>query len=336
MLALTRTIHPRNCTAVGCSILVYDNDEEAINLIKTLSIEGPIKTPDQENIGIADYISQIDLTQSDICAIFFAEEFDSEGLTGFDIAAQIHEKKSNIPIFMRLTGKRTINDLPSEHRRIITGCYNACDPAQLKKITDSFLYGLFFPNRLVHILIEAGQYTLASALKNCEIRNSRPFLVYDYSLATELTSILPIQLPFGNGSLTFSINQQDSINLIANEHTALEKEQTSIDHCNQFISEITNQYWGKVRRMCEMAYGSEQNRATVSIPIIVNHKMNYINFGNHTPQLCFRFLLIRDHLIPEGISVEFKIIFNTLLCPTDFCELPDDQGQDDINFESFT
>jgi hypothetical protein len=337
MQALTRIIHPKDCSAIGCSILVYDNDDEAVNLIETLSSEGKIETSEQDGISILESIALSDLTQSDICAVFLSENFDSDGLTGFHIAAKIHRLRSNIPIFMRLDGQRTINDIPTEHRQLITGCYNTCDPAQLKKITDSFLYGYFFPNRLVDILLDAGLFTLKSAIKHCEIRPSRPFLIYDYTLAAEFTSILPIQLPFGNGSLTFSINENDALTLIKNEHTSLQKDQFSIDHCNQLISEITNQFWGKVRRMCAPVYGRDQLRSPVYIPLVVNHKMKYINFGNNTPQLCFRYLLIRDHLIPEGISVGFKIIFNSILRPNDFCELraiSENPNKDD-NFESF-
>jgi hypothetical protein len=337
MLALTRTIHPSNC-AIGCTILVYDHNDEAISLIKALSLDSTVKIPEQEEISIIDSITQLELTHSDICAIFLSEEFDSNGVTGFDIAEKIHQEKSNIPIFMRLAGSRTRNDLPTAHRLSITGYYNACDPEQLKKITKDFLYGFYFPNKLVRIFMEAGLFTLTAAIKHCEIKQSRPFLIFDYNLATEFTSILPVQLPFGNGSLTFSINEDDTLNLIKNEHTALNKDQTSIDHCNQFISEITNQFWGNVRRMSELNYGSNQLRASVNIPIIVNHKRNRINFGNHTPQLCFRYLLIRDHLIPEGISVEFKIILNTLLRPKDFCEInpTPDSSQEDDQFESFS
>ena len=217
---------------------------------------------------------------------------------------------------MRLSGTRTLNDVPLEQRQAITGYYNTNDPERLKKLPTIFIWFLF-PNYLIHIFIEAGLFTLNSTIKNCEIKAQYP-LIYDYALATECTSILPIQLPFGNGAITFSINESDALNLIEHEHTALNRTQNSNDHCNQFISEVTNQFWGKVRRMCQLAYGNETHRAPVNIPIIVSHKQKYINFGNHTPQLCFRYLLIKNHLIPEAISVEFKIIFNSLLRPKRF------------------
>lgn len=337
MLALTRTIHPISCSAIGCTILVYDKNDEAVDLIKSLSADGTIMAPEQEEMGILETIAQLNLTQSDICAVFLSEEFDSEGLTGIEIATRIHSTKSNIPIFMRLAGNRTLNDLPPEHRQAVTGYYNTSSPERLKKITDHFLYGFYFPNYLIHIFIEAGLFTLNSAIKNCEIKSSVPFLIYDYTLATEYTSILPIQLPFGNGAITFSINESDAINLIEHEHTALNSTQNSNDHCNQFISEITNQFWGKVRRMCHLAYGNELHRAPVNIPIIVNHKQKFVNFGNHTPQLCFRYLLIKNHLIPEAINVEFKIIFNSILRPKDFYELVPRTTNpiDDDHFEAF-
>ncbi|HRH76805.1 MAG TPA: hypothetical protein PK129_05595, partial [Cellvibrionaceae bacterium] len=48
-------------------------------------------------------------------------------------------------------------------------------------------------------------------------------------------------------------------------------------------------------------------------------------------------LLIKDHLIPEAISVEFKIIFNSLLRPKDFYELVPKTTNpiDDDHFEAF-
>jgi hypothetical protein len=337
MLALTRTIHPQNCSAIGCSILVFDKNDEALSLIKSLARVGDIITPEKNELTIAESIAQIDVTQSDICAVFLSEEFMGEGLSGFDIAEKIHAIKSCIPLFMRLTGLRSMSDLTARQRQTITAAYSTCKPGQFKKITNSFLYGLYFPNQLVNIFSEAGLFTLNTVIKHCEIISSRPFLIYDHTLAAEYTSMLPIQLPFGNGTITFSISEHDTLNLIKNEHTALKIDQTSVDHCNQLISEITNQYWGKVRRMCELSYGNAYHRPPINVPIVVNHKLKYINFGNHTPQLCFRYLLIRDHLVPEAISVEFKIIFSTILRPKDFCELMSsgEERQGDDGYESF-
>ena len=144
MLALTRTIHPINCSAIGCTILVYDKSDQAVDLIKSLSADGAIVVPEQEDQGILATIAQLGLTQSDICAVFLSEEFDSDGLTGLEIATRIHSAKSNIPIFMRLSGTRTLNDVPLEQRQAITGYYNTNDPERLKKLPTIF-YMVLFP-----------------------------------------------------------------------------------------------------------------------------------------------------------------------------------------------
>ncbi|HMY41097.1 MAG TPA: hypothetical protein PK011_17360, partial [Marinagarivorans sp.] len=112
--------------------MVYDKNDEAVDLIKSLSADGIIVAPEHEDMGLLETIAQLSLTQSDICAVFISEEFDSEGLTGIEIATRIHSTKSNIPIFMRLAGNRTVNDLPPEHHQAITGYYNTSSPERLK------------------------------------------------------------------------------------------------------------------------------------------------------------------------------------------------------------
>ena len=156
MLALTRTIHPSSCSAIGCTILVYDKNDEAVDLIKSLSADGTIAVPEHENKGILETLAQLSLTQSDICAVFLSEEFASEGLTGIEIASLIHSTKSNIPIFMRLAGSRTLSDLPQYSRKAITGYYNTDTPERLKKITEHFLYGFFSPTIWCIFLLRRG------------------------------------------------------------------------------------------------------------------------------------------------------------------------------------
>ena len=77
---------------------MYDKSDQAVDLIKSLSADGAIVVPEQEDQGILATIAQLGLTQSDICAVFLSEEFDSDGLTGLEIATRIHSAKSNIPI----------------------------------------------------------------------------------------------------------------------------------------------------------------------------------------------------------------------------------------------
>lgn len=59
MLALTRTIHPISCSAIGCTILVYDKNDEAVELIKSLSADGTVVTPEQEDMDILETIAQL-------------------------------------------------------------------------------------------------------------------------------------------------------------------------------------------------------------------------------------------------------------------------------------
>lgn len=336
METLSKTVLLSECSAIGCNILVYDNNDEALTLIKSIAADGNIIVPKKEAINIINLIQNADLNATDICAIFLTEEEDEEGHTGFDIAKKIHETRSNIPIFMRLRPGRSVINLQTDERRLIAGCYCTSDPQQLKDYTNKFLYGFYFPTKLIDIFTSAGLEVLTSAVKGCEVQEAKPFLVYDHFINTEYTSILPVQFSFGNGILTLLIKEEDSLALVKNGHTALNCDQTSNDHLNQLISEVMNLFWGKVRLSCEMTYGSAHERAPVNIPIVVNHKKNYINFGNNTPQLCFRYVLLRDASVLDPIIVEFKMMFNSVLRPKDFPEVtPSTELKDDDFFEFF-
>lgn len=320
MQTLNKTVLLNGCSAIGCNILVYDTDDDALNLIKAIAAEGNIVVPKKSAIDILTLIQNTDLDATDICAIFLTEDQDENGLCGFDIAKEIHRARSNVPIFMRLRNGGSINDLNISQRQLIAGCYCTSEPEQLKNYTDKFLYGFYFPTKLVDIFTSAGTSVLNSTFKGCEVREAKPFLVYDHFINTEYTSILPVQFSFGNGVLTLLIKEDDAVALIDNGHTSLNKDQVNNDHLNQLISEVMNLYWGKVRRSAEVTYGSEQERSPVNIPIVVNHKKKYINFGNNTPQLCFRYVLLRDASTLDPIIVEFKMMFNSVLRPKDFPE----------------
>ncbi|TVZ41687.1 chemotaxis phosphatase CheX-like protein [Alteromonadaceae bacterium 2753L.S.0a.02] len=337
MQTLSKTVHPSSCTSIGCNILVYDTDEDALALIRSIAAEGNLVVPKKGISDVSELLSRAEFYHPDICAIFLTEELDENGLSGFDIAMQIHQSRTNVPIFMRLLPGRGINDLNVDQRRRIASCYSTSEPEKLKNYTDKFLYGFYFPNALVDIFVKTGATVLSATFKGCEIRESKPYLVYDHLITTEYTSLLPVQFTFGNGILTFHIKEEDAIALIANEHTALSSTQTTNDCLNQLISEVMNQYWGKVRYECESQYSKEEQRNPVSIPIVVNHKQNYINFGNHTPQLCFRYILLRDSSLPQPIIVEFKMMFNSVLRPSDFPERNDSKSEIDDSdyFELF-
>lgn len=320
MQTFSKTVHPSSCTAIGCNILVYDTNEDAVALIRSIAAEGNLVVPKKDVCDVSKLVSCEEFSNTDICAMFLTEELDEHGLSGFDIAMQIHKSRSNVPIFMRLLNNRSINDLDIEQQKRIAGCYSTSEPEKLKNYTDKFLYGFYFPNDLVDIFVKAGSSVLNTAFKGCEIREAKPYLVYDHLITTEYTSILPVQFTFGNGTLTLHLKEADAQSLIANDHTALDSSQTSNDCLNQLISELMNLYWGKVRYESESKYSLDEQRNPVSIPVVVNHKRNYINFGNHTPQLCFRYVLLRDASLLEPIIVEFKMMFNSVLRPADFIE----------------
>lgn len=327
MQSLSKTVLLNNCSALGCNILVYDTDDEALRLIKSIAAEGNVVVPKKEAVDIITIIQNADLNTTDICAIFLTEEKDENGLSGFTIAKKIHKTHNNIPIFMRLKNGRNINELKTEDRKIIAGSYSNSTPEELKNYTEKFLYGFYFPTRLVDIFTKAGTEILNSTFKGCEIKEAKPFLVYDHFITTEYTCILPVQFSFGNGVLTLLVKGGAAQSLIENGHTALNKDQTSNDHLNQLISEVMNLFWGNARLSSERIYGCVYDRSPINIPIVVNHEKNYISFGNNTPQLCFRYVLLSDPSIIEPIIIEFKVMFNSVLRAKDF---PEHKSQDII------
>jgi len=337
MKTYSETIHPYNCTTIDCRIMVYDNDNETHDLIRTIAPKGNLITPKREVVDILSLLGNTDLQETDICAIFLTEVEDSDGLTGFDIAKLIQKSRDNIPIFMRLRDGRSITDLNNEQRSLVTGCYTNSDPEMLKKKANTFVCGFYFPNALVNIFSDTGLEILESVFKGCEVTGSQPFMLFDHSITKSLTSLLPIQFSFGNGILAVLTKESDILSLIENKHTSLYENQTGNTHINQVVSELTNLYWGKVRQICDQIFKSSGDRSTVNIPMVINHNQKYINFGNHTPELCFRYMIIPDTAIPDPIIIEFKLIFNSLIQLNDFSyHTPSESGFDEEGFfESF-
>lgn len=303
---------------ISCNILVYDTDAAALALIKSVVSACNIIKPEVETGGILGLLQKASSCETDICAVFLCEAEDEQGLTGFEIAKLIRGHRSNIPIFMRLRDQRGRHDLNQAERQLITGGYTALEPEILRAHADRFLYGRYFPNALVDLFVQAGADVLAALFRGCEIRVSKPFLAYDHVITTEYTAILPVQFNYGSGYITFLIKESDARVLIANEHTALTKLQTDNHYINQLISEVMNLYWGKVRQLSDAKFKQTEPKPPVSIPIVVSHKKEYISFGNKIPQLCFRYLLLREAPMPEPCLVEFKVSFLNALDPRDF------------------
>lgn len=323
--------------SVGSNILVYDRNESAIALIKQIAKDSNLISPPKEAWDILNHVRHLNFGESDVCAVFLSEEKDENGFSGFEVAKVIQRVRSCIPIFMRLEEGRSINDLDMDQKSLIVGCYTTSEPEQLEKYAKRFIYGFYFPHALVDIFVRSGKEVLTSTFKGCEVRESKPFLAYDHYINTEYTSLLPVQFGFGNGILAFLMKDEDAAVLIGNGHTPLLSEQTQDKHVNQLVSEILNLFWGRVRLASENIYRESETRKLVNIPMVVNHKKNYINFGSMTPQLCFRFILIRDVSIPEPYVLEFKIMFSSTLQADNFVvkETPDNDQDIGGAFESF-
>lgn len=338
MHALTRILHPKICSEIGYAILVYDNWDDACKLLDSLTNDAVVKPIYPNELSIDESLQRLDGNNSDICAIFLGEDFVSDGRSSFELLKEIQDIKSNIPIFMRLTGTHTAADLPGDILSSISGNYKSTDLEHSKSIAWNFLAGFYLPNKIVQIFNESGAFTLRQFVKNCQVNTTGTYLSYDHSVATEFTSILPIQLPFGNGVVTFSISEEDTLQLIKNEQTSLGKSQTSSSFCNQLISEIINQFWGRSRQLCENTFGNAANKKIVNIPIVVNPKLKYIDFGRRTPQLRFRYEMASNDRPHAPILVEFKLIFNSLLEPKNFRKIASSKNKllgDDVHFELF-
>ncbi len=323
--------------SINSNILVCDRDNAALDLIRSIAKTSTIMVPKHNAVDILGWIQHTNFSGTDICAIFVSEEKDENGMSGFELTKLIGRNRSSIPIFMRLSNGRTMRDLTASQKALIAGCYSKDNPEKLKEYTDKFLYGFYFPNALVNIFEESGRQVLQTVFKGSEVRESKPFLVYDHQITTEFTSLLPVQFSFGNGVITFFIKEEDILSLIIGEHTALKKEQTSNTHVDQLISEVMNLFWGKVRKASDELFAECDNQKVINIPLVVNHKKNYISFGNRAPQLCFRYIIIRDVSIPEPVIVEFKVMFNSLLQAKDFVlkNEPDSPNLGDGEFEFF-
>lgn len=147
--------------ALVSHVLVYDVSDKVLDKIKDFCVNNSLiglRAHDSNMQSILD--SHIHLG-----AVFLCEEPDESGVTGIDIATILHKQRPELPIFIRRTTAKDLNDLSKEVQHIFTGAYHNDTFDTLRELVKSYLFSLHYPEELVSGIKEFSLETLQSSLK---------------------------------------------------------------------------------------------------------------------------------------------------------------------------
>lgn len=261
----------------------------------------------------------------DLGAVFLCEDIEYDGKNGIDLAIEIHKIRTELPIFLRKSGK----DDPQFPDNVSNPCaafYSGSDTDQLKELVERYLFNTYYPSKFIRGIEELSRTAIQGVFRDLEISCSFPYLVRDRLIYGEMFSVMGLEGNWCRGFMMLQSEEGDLSQLIASGHTALPKESTDFRTINNLLSETTNMIWGsfKTRFFSSEDIGTLIHR--IQVPIIVNHARKYISFGSEDPQLCFQYTLQDSDGSPPTTLYQ-KFAFNLAWAPDEFVESKQEMEQ---------
>ncbi len=297
-------------------VLILDDSEEARNTIKVFC--------DTNNLMAltSRHEDPITVLKSfvDLGAIFISESLRRQGKQGFDLAAEIHYIRPELPIFFRCPADSVQSFKSIMLNRGICCAYQLSEIDQLKDELKANIFNQHYPNTLLRGIEEIANRCLTALFPNVEIEYSAPYLVKDRIIYGELFSLIPMESDWCKGYMMLQTTQERFIELADPEKIPGISDQEDFHTVNDFLSELTNLIWGGIKaRFINME--NKHNITPAQIPIIVNHTNQYITFGTNTPQLCFQYTLRNKNNRDQPLTIHHKFVFNINWAPEKFREL---------------
>ena len=297
-------------------VLVYDVSAYALDKIKDFCDKNSL-------IGLrtqSDSMNDVLESNVHLGAVFLCEDLDETGKSGIEIAVEIHQRRPELPIFIRRTEVKDLHDLPKELQTIFAGAYHNDTFDTLKKLIDRYLFSLHYPEELVSGIKEMSLEVLHSSFKDMEVFCDTPYIVKDKIIYGELFSLMPIEASWCRGYMMLQTEERSMMDAIRAEKTQLSPIDPDFREVNTMLSEISNMAWGGFKS--RFASGEEENQEDLShriqVPIIINHSHKYISFGSDEPQLCYRYTLVDPDGRLAPVSLYQKFVFSLSWSPEKF------------------
>jgi len=252
----------------------------------------------------------------DLSAIFISESFSPHKQQGLELAAEIHFVRPELPIFFRCE-KDTIEQFKNVFQnRGICCAYHIDNIDELKSALDENIFNREYPNALLRGIEEIAHSCLLGFFDDIEIEYTAPYLVKDRIIYGELFSLVSIESDWCKGCMMLQTTEDKLLDLVPPEKiNSLDAE--NFRAVNDVLSEVTNLIWGGIKnRFLSMENTRKINNTQV--PIIINHKNQYITFGTDCPLLCFHYTLRSKVDSDLEVTLYHKFIFNVNWAPEQF------------------
>ena len=299
-------------------VLVYDINDFALDRIKDFCAENSLIGLRAQNSNMEEVLN----SHIHLGAVFLCEEPDETGMSGIEIAIEIHKLRPELPIFLRRNEAKDLNDLPRELQSIFAGSFHNETFDSLKGMVDRYLFSLHYPEELVSGIKELSLEVLNSSFKDMEVFCDTPYIVKDKIIYGELFSLMPIESNWCRGYVMLQTEERAMMDAIRADKTQLSPIDPDFREVNTMLSEISNMVWGgfKARYISSDDENEEKLAHRIQVPIIINHSHKYISFGSNEPQLCYRYTLIDPQGYLAPISLYQKFVFSLSWSPEKFKE----------------
>ena len=298
-------------------VLVLDNSPQLAPLIKSFCEQNnlcPLKVRKEA-------LTSVLKTNIDLGGILYSESYGDSREEAARIALDIHGARPELPLIIRREKHATLDGLPESIRRIFCAAYVGSDMGALRKVIDEYIFCLVYPNSLLRGIAEISTQVLANLFKGVKTSFDTPYIVHDRVIFGEVFSLIQLESSWCRGYMMLQTQEDPFLNL-ARRLTGYDGPQ-NFRRVNDLLSEITNMIWGgfKNRYIGDATSAGTQ----VQVPLIVNHKHDYISFGTSNPQLCFR-LNLDDETGARLATLQARFIFNLNWSPEYFKEITPDAG----------
>jgi hypothetical protein len=255
----------------------------------------------------------------DLAGVLLAEDLPCcDGLpNGLKLAQALHRQRPELPIFLRRTTQRALND---DEARAVTHPWPSDDLAPLRAHVERSLFGLRYPTVLVQGILDLSLHALRSTFPNAQVEHEPPYVVHDRIIYGQVSTLIALESTWCRG---YMMLQTEEGALRQGMAQGLGYEGVGGDlgfrELNHLLGETTNLIWGafKNRYIPPQAFANQQTQ----VPIVINHEQKYISFGSQDPQLCIRYQLT-DPRRPRQrpLTIVQRFIFNLLFEAEAFTE----------------
>lgn len=291
-------------TDVVSKVLVKDSSAEALAKLKEyFKCKGLVGLcVRDESVGLLDLLA----ANTDLGAVFLADDIQSNGLTGIELACQIKKLRPELPIFVRKQHLTDEDTVIKEYE-----VFTLFDFERLSHLLEQHLFTKFYPIELIRGIQEISEQAFKANILDANVEVDSPYLIKDQIIYGELFSLIPLESNWCRGYMTLQTTTAEVIEIIKAGHTFLDPQSTNFRDINNLFNEITNLMWGGIKaRLLNYGHVDEETTARTQVPIMVNHQEKYISFGSNEPQLCFRYTIESKSCQSKKVYVYQKIIFN--------------------------